>query len=178
MAFWKNKDLSVKIKSTIDLLFFIKQVSEWTRFAKLKRLQKFSSLPLSELELLISTLKTPINQVFIFTQSFTNYFIHFFKERLNIYRWLRPIYTKTDPLFLWNCKLRTDKLTINKFIFFNLLQTTPCLTNSISPPPCLCLSLLALTSYHISYVYHWWLLYKKQTLIVLRLLVPSTFKQL
>ena len=47
-------------KSIIDLLFFTKQVSEWTRFVKLKRSQKFSSLSLSELELLISMLKSPI----------------------------------------------------------------------------------------------------------------------
>ena len=50
----------VKIKSIIDLLFFIKQVSEWTRFAKLKRSQIFSRLSLSELEILISILKSPI----------------------------------------------------------------------------------------------------------------------
>ena len=48
------------IKSIIELLFLIKQVSEWTRFIKLKRSQKFSSLSLSELELLISMLKSPI----------------------------------------------------------------------------------------------------------------------
>ena len=41
-------------------MFFIKQVSEWTRFVKLKRWQKFPSLSLSELELLISMLKLPV----------------------------------------------------------------------------------------------------------------------
>ena len=48
------------LKSNQDLLFFIKQVSESTRFVKLKRSQKLSSLFLSELELLISVLKSPL----------------------------------------------------------------------------------------------------------------------
>ena len=133
-----RKGLFVKIKSFIHLLFFIKQVSEWTRFVKFQRSQKFSSLFLSELEL------------FVFTQSFTNYFIYFFNEYFNITRWWRPIFTKTDPLFLWNCKhytTLTDALTTIRCIIFSLLQIKSCLTNSLSPVPCLCLSLLVLTLY-------------------------------
>ena len=111
------------------------QVSEWTRFVKLKRSQKNFQLTLVRIRTFnIYVETTQNNQVFIFTQSFTNYFIHFLKHRWS------PIYTKTDPLFLWNCKLKTDTLTIIRFMFFNLLQIKPCLTNSISPPPYLCLT--------------------------------------
>ena len=44
LFFWKFKSLFVKIKSVIDLLFFIKQTSQWTRFFKLRRSQKLSRL--------------------------------------------------------------------------------------------------------------------------------------
>ena len=61
----------------------MKQVSEWIIFVKFKRSQAFFNFSLSELELSIFMLKSPITKVFIFTQSF-NYLIHFFKECLNI----------------------------------------------------------------------------------------------
>ena len=38
-------------QSDIDLLFFMKQISEWTRFIKLKKSQNCSSLFLSQLQL-------------------------------------------------------------------------------------------------------------------------------
>ena len=56
----QQQGLFVKIKSDVGLLFFIKQFSEWTRFVKLKRSKKFSSLFLSEFELSISMLKSLI----------------------------------------------------------------------------------------------------------------------
>ena len=61
----------------------MKQVSEWIIFVKFKRSQAFFNFSLSELELSIFMLKSPITKVFIFTQSF-NYLIHFFKECLKI----------------------------------------------------------------------------------------------
>ena len=146
--FWRFKGLFVKIKSIIELLFscFSLTFFEWTRFFKLKKKKKkkkSSSLSLSELEFSLSILKSANYQVFIFAQSFTNYFIDFFKECFNTSCWWRPIYTKTDPLYLWNCKLRANAFTTIRFI----LHMKPCLTNSISLSLYLCLSRLTVNAY-------------------------------
>ena len=84
---------------------------------KLKKSQSFQFILVRIRTFNIYFETTHNNQVFTFSQSFTNYLIHFFKESFSIFcRW-RPIYTKTNPLFLWNCKLRTGTLTITRFKF-------------------------------------------------------------
>ena len=57
------------------------------------------------------------HQVFVLTQSFTDYIIYFFKEFFNISQCWRSIYTKTNQLFLRNCELRTDTLQLNSYSF-------------------------------------------------------------
>ena len=59
-AFFENVKVYLLKSNQLNFLFFVKQVSVGTRFVKLKRSQKFSSLSLSELELLVSMLKPPI----------------------------------------------------------------------------------------------------------------------
>ena len=126
----------------------MKQIADWSRSVTFKRLQKISSLSLSELEFLMSisipniffyisiylTSKITIKS-FIFTQSFTSYFTHFAKKCFNISRKWRPIYTKTDQLFSWSCELRTLSLVL---YYFSLLQIKPWLTKWIRLPPCSC----------------------------------------
>ena len=102
------------LKSNQDLLFFIKQVSESTRFVKLKRSQKLSSLFLSELELLISVLKSPLTIRFS---------------------------------YLHKALLITSFISSKNVLIF---RVDGGLTNSISPPPWLCLYLLALTLHPLS----------------------------
>ena len=52
----------------------------------------------------------------------------------NISRRQEPIYDKTDPLLLSNCKLRADTPTAIRFVLFSLLQIKSSGTNLISPP--------------------------------------------
>ena len=59
-AFFENVKVYLLKSNQLNFLFFVKQVSVGTRFVKLKRSQKVSSLSLSELELLVSMLKPPI----------------------------------------------------------------------------------------------------------------------
>ena len=59
-VFFENVKVYLLKSNQLNFLFFVKQVSVGTRFVKLKRSQKFSSLSLSELELLVSMLKPPI----------------------------------------------------------------------------------------------------------------------
>ena len=43
--FWKEFELFVKIKSVLELCVFVKQVFDFIKFDKSKRLQNSSSLP-------------------------------------------------------------------------------------------------------------------------------------
>ena len=44
LDFWKELELFVKIKSILELCIFVKQVSDFIKFDKLKTLQKSSRL--------------------------------------------------------------------------------------------------------------------------------------
>ena len=147
--FRKCRGFFVKIKSIIDLLFFIKQVFEWTRFAKLKRSQKFSSLSLSELELLTSMLKLPI--VIRFPYLHKPLLITSFFSSMNVLIFTVDggLYTLKQIHFFFEIvnSEQIHSLQLGSYCF-NLLQIKPCLTKSLSPPPYLCLSLFTLICIH------------------------------
>ena len=99
-VFFVNVKVYLLKSNQLNFLFFVKQVSVGTRFVKLKRSQKFSSLSLSELELLVSMLKPPITIRFSYLHKALLITSLISSKNFLIFRRWGPIYTKTDPLFL------------------------------------------------------------------------------
>ena len=149
----KCKGLIGKIKSVVEFLCFKKQVPEWTGLVKEKILQKCYSLSFSESEFLISLLQSPVSNIFVFTQSFINYFIHFFKF-FSIFLADGAIYMLKQTHFFWNCNTFA---TISLY-YRSLLQIMHYLTNSIRPLSCLSRSFLSL-ALSIEYLWNVCLIY-------------------
>ena len=135
-------------------MFLIKQISEWTRFVKLKISQTFYSFILSELKLLISMLKSPISIRFSYFHKTLQ--ITSFMYSKNVLKFAADggLYILKETHFFFEI-LNSEKIHSLQLGFYSLthLQIKPCLTNSIRPPPCLCLSLLVLNSYPLDV--HW-----------------------
>ena len=132
-------------------LFLMKQVSEWTRFVQLDILQKFCILFLSDLELLISMLKSPITIRFLHLHKALLITALISSKNVQIFPVDGGLYIPKQIHFFFEIvnSEQIHSLPVGP-CFLILLQIKPCLSNSIIPPLCLCISRLVLTSYPLS----------------------------